>query len=98
MNTEVGCHFLLWGTFPTQGSHLCLLQLQICRLILLQPSHWASSLMEEHVQLSLLFVSVYLRKDFTSHDVFIRSVLWYPLKSQMKMMWLSRDQGVETDS
>ena len=52
--------------------------------------------MEEHVQLSLLFASVYLRKDLTSHG-FIRSVLWYPLKSQIRMMWLSKDQGVETD-
>ena len=24
-NTGVGCHFLLWGIFPTQGSNLCLL-------------------------------------------------------------------------
>ena len=27
MNTEVGCHFLLQGIFPTQGSNLCLLHL-----------------------------------------------------------------------
>ena len=26
-NTGVGCHFLLRGTFPTQGSNQCLLQL-----------------------------------------------------------------------
>ena len=62
-------------------------------LILLQPSHWENSHMEEHVQLSLLLVSVLLRKDFSSHDVYIRSVLWYPLKSQIKIMWLSKDQG-----
>ena len=24
-DTEVGCHFLLQGIFPTQGSNLCLL-------------------------------------------------------------------------
>ena len=24
-NAGVGCHFLLWGIFPTQGSNLCLL-------------------------------------------------------------------------
>ena len=24
-NTRMGCHFLLWGTFPTQGLNLCLL-------------------------------------------------------------------------
>ena len=96
MNTEVGWHFLLWGIFPTRGSHLYLLHLQNCRLILLQPSHWESSHIEEHVQLSLLFASVYLRKDLTSHG-FIRSVLWYLLKSQIRMMWLSKDQGVKTD-
>ena len=26
-NTRVGCHALLQGIFPTQGSHLCLLHL-----------------------------------------------------------------------
>ena len=28
-NTEVGCHFLLWGIFLTQGSNLCLLHWQV---------------------------------------------------------------------
>ena len=28
MNTRVGCHFLLQGIFPTQGSNLCLLHWQ----------------------------------------------------------------------
>ena len=28
-NTEVGCHFLLQGIFPTQGSNLCLLHWQV---------------------------------------------------------------------
>ena len=27
-NTGVGCHFLLQGIFPTQGSNLCLLHWQ----------------------------------------------------------------------
>ena len=27
-NTAVGCHFLLQGNFPTQGSNLCLLHWQ----------------------------------------------------------------------
>ena len=35
-NTEVGCHALLQGTFPTQGSNLGLLP---CRQILYWPSH-----------------------------------------------------------
>ena len=38
-NTEVGCHALLQGTFPTQGSNLGLLP---CRQILYWPSHQCS--------------------------------------------------------
>ena len=34
-NTRVGCHFLLQGIFPTQGSYLHLLCLLPCRQILL---------------------------------------------------------------
>ena len=33
-NTGVGCHFLLQGIFPTQGSNSCLLCLLHCRWIL----------------------------------------------------------------
>ena len=39
LNTGVGCHFLLQGIFPTQGSNQCLLH---CRQILYPLSHWAS--------------------------------------------------------
>ena len=38
-NTVVGCHFLLQGMFPTQGSNSCLLCLQQCRWILYLLSH-----------------------------------------------------------
>ena len=38
-NTGVGCHFLLQGIFPTQGSNLRLLH---CRWILYQRSHRGS--------------------------------------------------------
>ena len=38
-NTGAGCHFLLHGVFPTQGSNRCLLRLLHCRQILY---HWAS--------------------------------------------------------
>ena len=41
-NTEVGCHFLLQGIFPTQGLYLCLLHLLHCRRILYPQSHWES--------------------------------------------------------
>ena len=33
-SAEVGCHFLLQGIFPTQGSNSCLLYLLHCRLVL----------------------------------------------------------------
>ena len=38
-NTGVSCHSLLQGTFPTQGSKLCLLCLLHCREILYCQSH-----------------------------------------------------------
>ena len=38
-NTGVGCHALLQGIFPTQGSNLHFLQLLHCRLILY---HWTT--------------------------------------------------------
>ena len=38
-NTGVGCHFLLQGVFPTQGSNPCLLY---CRQILYHLSHQGS--------------------------------------------------------
>ena len=36
---SVGCHFLLWGIFPTQGFNTCLLHLLHCRWILYR---WAT--------------------------------------------------------
>ena len=44
----MGCHFLLQGIFPTQGSSLCLLH---CRQIVYPLSHWVT------VQFSQLHVS-----------------------------------------
>ena len=41
-NTGVGCHSLLWGTFPTQGSNPDLLCLLHCRQILYPLSHLGS--------------------------------------------------------
>ena len=38
-NTGVGCHFLLQGTFPTQGSNPSLLCLPHCRQMLYRLSH-----------------------------------------------------------
>ena len=41
-NTGVGCHSLLHGIFPTQGSNQCLLHLLHCRKILYHLSHQGS--------------------------------------------------------
>ena len=38
-NNGLGCHFLLQGIFPTQGSNLCPLHLLYCRRTLY---HWAT--------------------------------------------------------
>ena len=43
-NTGVGCHFLLQGIFPTQGSNTCLLH---CRQILYHLSHEGSLLLRD---------------------------------------------------
>ena len=43
-NTGVGCHFLLQGTFPTQGLNLSLLCLLHCKWILYTLSHQGSPL------------------------------------------------------
>ena len=41
-NIGMGCQFLLWGIFLTQGSNLHLLRLLHCRCILYLLSHWRS--------------------------------------------------------
>ena len=38
----MGCHFLLQGSFPTQGLNLRLLYLLHCRRILYLLHHWGS--------------------------------------------------------
>ena len=45
-NTGVGCHSLLQGIFPTQGSNLGLLH---CRQILYSPSHQGISFMYTYI-------------------------------------------------
>ena len=61
-NTGVGCHFLLQGIFPTQGSNphfLCLLR---CRKILYPLSHqWNPRLFTVKIILSCLFTWLMLK-------------------------------------
>ena len=46
-DTAVGCHFLLQGMFPTQGSNLCLLHLL----------HWqVNSLTLSHLEAPIVFL------------------------------------------
>ena len=57
-NTRVGCHSLLQGIFPTQGSNLGLLH---CRQILYHLKHWVSLVFvkgasEISVRLSLVLI------------------------------------------
>ena len=55
-NTAMGCHFLLQGIFPTQGSNLGHLH---CRQILYQQSHWGSPqiVIIKHQILSIQFIN-----------------------------------------
>ena len=55
-NTGVGCHFLLQGIFPTQGSNLHLLHWQVGSLSV---THQGSP--KTIYLLSILFVSIHLR-------------------------------------
>ena len=41
-NTGVGCHILLQGIFPTQGSNLCLLAWQVDALHQATMKHWVT--------------------------------------------------------
>ena len=55
-NTGVGCHALLQGTFPTQGSNqrlLCLLQADSLPL-----SHWGSSIFRYPTKISFCFTTI----------------------------------------
>ena len=51
---EVGCHFLLQGTFLTQGSNLHLLHLlswQVCSLLLAPLTAWKIKCTHHHLQI-----------------------------------------------
>ena len=69
-NTGVGCHFLLQGTFPTQGLNPCFLNWQLCSLPL---SHLESPciLYSEDKRISLKkFKHRYFMKRYKVLDVF----------------------------
>ena len=60
-NTEVGCHFLLQGIFPTQGSNQCLLHWQVDSLLL---SHLGGP---KRLLTSLFSNYIYCETEFPSH-------------------------------
>ena len=60
-NTEVGCHFLVQGIFPTQGSNQCLLHWQMDSLLLRHlggPKRLLTSLFSNYI---------YWEAEFPSH-------------------------------
>ena len=57
-NTRVGCHFLLQGIFPTQGSNPCLLH---CRQTLYRLSHKGS--LKEIKDLNKLRIPLYSKTE-----------------------------------
>ena len=66
-NTGVGCHFLLWGLFLTQGSNPHSLHWQVDSLLL---SHWGS--LSTHSRASvkhvgLMKIMAYIPWDFTTY-------------------------------
>ena len=74
-NTGMGCHFLLQGIFPTQGSNPRLLNLLHCRQILSPLGHLGNAVETLIHQRGLQLVSEpHLRKKFLFHYCLIDSV------------------------
>ena len=78
MNTGVGCHSLLQGIFPTQGSNLGLLHppqtVKVGSLLGHQGSPWVNI----HLSLSYL---IYLKNLSTSQLIWISIILLHIIKS-----------------
>ena len=67
-NTGVGCHVLLQGIFPTQGSNPPLLRLLHCRQVLY---HWATS----EVKVAQSWLTLCDPMDHTVHGIFQARIL-----------------------
>ena len=73
-NTGVGCHFLVQGIFPTQGSNLCLLSLL----------HWqANYLPLSHLGSPWLYIWTYIYISVSTHisSTFRKRRSWHPVPS-----------------
>ena len=69
-NTRVGCHFLLQGIFPTQGSNLCLLDWQAGSLPLASPGKprtYATFDFEEYHEALVIKTSWYFQKNWYTY-------------------------------
>ena len=74
-NTGVGCHFLLQGIFPMQGSNLSLLCLLHCRQMLYHLSHQGeASYIIDKASLSNLLLLLLLLSHFSRVQFFV--TLW----------------------
>ena len=92
-NTGVGCHFLLQGIFPIQGSNLCLLQLLLWQTDSLPWSHLESP----HWGLGLKYMNL-LRWDPNIQSIIASLMVTFPeISIQTVLVWRScnvqRDQG-----
>ena len=79
-NIGVGCHFLLWGIFWTQGSNMHLLQLRHCRQILSPLSYLGSPINKAIIrgnEIEGVSVCVSQRKDAyqTDNNGYLRGCL-----------------------
>ena len=68
-NTGVGCHFLLQGIFPTQGSNPCLLCLLHWQADSLPLSHLGNPQIEKWVKISHLCLILCHPMDYTVHRI-----------------------------
>ena len=87
--TGVGCHFLLQGIFPSQGSNLCLLCLLPCRQILYPPSHTRTKITFHFWSLSsfyLILLHVWKLQSRRSQFPPLSTLLFFPL------FWLSKNR------
>ena len=71
-NTGVGCHFLLQGNFPTQGSNLCFLH---CRQI---PYGWAT---REATHTHLHAYLIYLVSNYCTWTAAVSEAAWNSRKN-----------------
>ena len=85
-NIAVGCHFLLPGIFPTQGSNLGLLH---CRQILYQQSHWGSLqiLITKHQILFIQFINKPILRTHYMWNILLSSMATHSSILAWRILW-----------